>query len=191
MYQYFKGRLVEKNPTYIVVDCNGVGYYLNISLSSYETLPMDENVLIYAHHVVREDAHLLFGFTTQAEREMFRLLISVSGVGANTARMILSSLRPNEVEEAIRSENISLLQGVKGIGAKTAQRIIIDLKDKCAGVTGTEISFGKSSAREEAAQALEILGFTRSAVDKVVQGILADDPTMNVETIIKVALKKL
>ncbi|NVK27534.1 MAG: Holliday junction branch migration protein RuvA [Flavobacteriia bacterium] len=192
MYHHLRGRLVEKNPTYVVVECHGVGYYVNISLSTYAQIGDDENVLIFTHLAVREDAHVLYGFAHESEREIFRLLISVSGVGANTARMILSSLLPDEVEMAIRSENIALLKGVKGIGAKTAQRIVVDLKDKVglSSESGTVLT-AASSSREEAITALEVLGFSRKAIEKVVSAHLAQEPEASVEKIIKNALQKL
>ena len=150
MYHHLRGKLVEKNPTYLVVECDGVGYYVNISLTTYSHIGDDENVMVYTHLAVREDAMTLYGFAQPTEREIFRLLIGVSGVGANTARMILSSLLPGEVENAIRSENIALLKGVKGIGAKTAQRIVVDLKDKVGLGSEAGIPSTPSSSREEA-----------------------------------------
>ncbi|GGH77557.1 MAG: Holliday junction branch migration protein RuvA [Bacteroidetes bacterium] len=191
MYHHLRGRLVEKSPTFVVIECAGVGYHVHISLSTYAKLGADENVLLYTHLAVREDAHTLYGFAVKEEREIFRQLIGVSGVGANTARMILSSLQPEEVESAIRSENIGLLKGVKGIGAKTAQRIVVDLKDKVGlHLDSTSMAAVKSS-REEAVAALEILGFSRVSVDKVVSAHLKEDANASVESIIKNALQKL
>lgn len=191
MYHHLRGRLIEKNPTHLVVECGGVGYYVNISLTTYAQVPDEENVLVYTHLAVREDAMTLYGFAHTNEREIFRQLIGVSGVGANTARMILSSLQPEEVESAIRSENIALLKGVKGIGAKTAQRIVVDLKDKVGLDSGLESSSRPSSAREESIAALEILGFSRKSIEKVVSAHLAQEPDASVENIIKNALQKL
>lgn len=191
MYHHLRGKLVEKNPTYLVVECAGVGYYVNISLTTYSQIGDDENVMVYTHLAVREDAMTLFGFAQPVEREIFRLLIGVSGVGANTARMILSSLLPDEVENAIRSENIALLKGVKGIGAKTAQRIVVDLKDKVGLGSESGAVTAPSSSREEAIAALEILGFNRKAIEKVVSAHLAQTPDATVENIIKNALQKL
>lgn len=191
MYHHLRGRLVEKSPTYVVIECGGVGYHVHISLSTYSEIGADENILLYTHLAVREDAHVLYGFVRVEEREIFRQLISVSGVGANTARMILSSLQPEEVETAIRSENIALLKGVKGIGAKTAQRIVVDLKDKVGlHLDGSSIS-KLSSGREEAAAALEVLGFNRNSVEKVLNAHLKEEPNASVELLIKNALQKL
>lgn len=196
MYNHIKGRLVEKNPAYVVVEAGGIGYHINISLNSYAALGADENVLLYTHLVVREDAWLLFGFVTQRERQVFQLLISVSGVGPNTARVILSSLTATEVESAILMENVALLQAVKGIGAKTAQRVVLDLRDKIgkglpAFTSGATSVQTPSSGRAEAVTALEILGFSRLQVEKVVNTILVQSPELPVELIVKEALKKL
>jgi Holliday junction DNA helicase RuvA len=196
MYNHIKGRLVEKNPAYVVVEAGGIGYHVNISLNTYEGLGADENTLLYTHLVVREDAWQLFGFITQRERQVFQLLISVSGVGPNTARVILSSLTATEVESAILMENVGLLQAVKGIGAKTAQRIVLDLRDKIgkglpAFSSGTATLKAPASGRAEAVTALEILGFSRLQIEKVVNAIVAQNADMPVELIVKEALKKL
>lgn len=194
MYDHIKGRLVEKNPAFVVVEANGIGYHINISLNTFGALGADENTKLYTHLIVREDAWQLYGFATPTERQTFQLLISVSGVGPNTARVILSSLGPNEVESAIMMENIGLLKSIKGIGAKTAQRIIVDLKDKVGkGVPVSEgiTESGSLSSRIEAVQALEILGFSRIQVEKVVNTILAANKDLAVEAIVKEALKKL
>ncbi len=191
MYNHLRGRLIEKNPTYVVIECNGVGYYVNISLSTYEHIGSEEGVMLYTHLAVREDALTLYGFAGEGEREIFRQLISVSGVGANTARMILSSLQPQEVEMAIRSENIALLKGVKGIGAKTAQRIIVDLKDKVGMTADAGTAVAPSSSKDEAVAALEVLGFSRKSIEKVVSTYLDSEPDAPVENIIKNALQKL
>lgn len=194
MYDYIKGKLVEKTPTYAVIECNGIGYYLNISLSTFSQMASDELCILYAHHVVREDAHLLFGFATKAERETFRLLINVSGVGAGTARMILSSLSSNEIAEAVMSNNVALLKNVKGIGEKTAQRIIIDLKGKFdKDHVSPELFVGlHNTSRSEALTALTLLGFARNAaekaLDKVTKSSTSDLP---VEELIKLSLKAL
>lgn len=191
MYHHLRGRLIEKSPTYVVIECAGIGFHVNISLSTYAELGSDENILLFTHHAVREDAQTLYGFARKEEREIFRQLIGVSGVGANTARMILSSLQPEEVETAIRSENIGLLKAVKGIGAKTAQRIIVDLKDKVGlHLDGTSIQTVKSS-RDEAVAALEVLGFARTSVEKVVNAHINEDANASVEVLIKNALQKL
>lgn len=191
MYHHLRGRLVEKSPTFVVIECAGVGYHVHISLSTYAELGSDENVLLYTHLAIREDAHTLYGFAKKEEREIFRQLIGVSGVGASTARMILSSLQPEEVESAIRSENIGLLKGVKGIGAKTAQRIVVDLKDKVGLHLDSSSIAAVKSNREEAVAALEVLGFSRVSVDKVVSAHLKEDANASVESIIKNALQKL
>jgi len=194
MYNHIRGRLVEKNPAYVVIEANGIGYQVNISLNTYTRLPDGEAVLLFTHLIVREDAWQLFGFADEHERLTFKLLISVSGVGPNTARVILSSLTANEVEAAILMENIGLLTAVKGIGAKTAQRIVLDLKDKMG--KGVSSSFGPgsglpSSARAEALSALEILGFNRIQVEKVVTKLVQANAEIGVEQIVKDALKLL
>ena len=187
------GRLVEKNPTYVVVDCNGLGYLLNISLNTYGSLPTDENVKLYTHLSIREDAHTLYGFIDKVEREVFKLLISVSGVGPSIARTMLSSMTAEDVQQAIASENVKLIQSVKGIGAKTAQRVIIDLKEKILKTFNIdEVSVTESNTnKEEALSALEVLGFTRKQSDKVITNILKESPLASVEELIKKALKNL
>ncbi|MFD0993901.1 Holliday junction branch migration protein RuvA [Tenacibaculum geojense] len=193
MITQIRGRLVEKNPTYVVVDCNGVGYLLHISLNTFSALPSDENVLLYTHLNIREDAHTLFGFISKTEREVFRLLTSVSGVGPSTARTMLSSMTSEEIQQAIASENVALIQTVKGIGAKTAQRVIVDLKDKILKTFDIdEVSVSQSNTnKEEALSALEVLGFVRKQADKVLTNILKENPSANVETLLKEALKNL
>ena len=194
MYNHIRGRLVEKNPAFVVVEASGIGYQINISLNTYAALGGEENVKLFTHLVVREDAWQLFGFATLHERQTFQLLISVSGVGPNTARVILSSLSAEEVESAILMENIGLLKAVKGIGAKTAQRIIVDLKDKIGKGLPVSESMSAStqlSSRAEAVSALEILGFSRIQVEKVVNGIISQSADITVEQIVKEALKKL
>jgi Holliday junction DNA helicase RuvA len=194
MYDYIRGKLVEKNPAYAVVDVNGVGYLLNISIHTYGQLMQDEHCTLYAHLVVREDDMLLYGFADTGERELFRQLISVSGVGVNTARIILSSLSPVEVVRAIAEGNAILLQRIKGIGAKTAQRIIIDLKDK---VSRELIPHEKSgilhnTKKEEALSGLIILGFPKMSADKALNKIIETEGTgLTVEQLIKQALKVL
>ncbi|CAM1341791.1 Holliday junction branch migration protein RuvA [Tenacibaculum amylolyticum] len=193
MITQIKGKLVEKNPTYAVVDCNGVGYFLHISLNTYGALPSDENVLLYTHLSIREDAHTLFGFINKTEREIFRLLISVSGVGPSIARTMLSSMTSEEIQQAIASENVKLIQSVKGIGAKTAQRVIIDLKEKILKTFDIdEVSVvDNNTNQEEALSALEVLGFARKQANKVVTNILKESPAATVEELIKKALKSL
>ena len=193
MITHLQGRLVEKNPTHVVTDCGGVGYFLNISLHTFSQLPTEENVKLFTHLQVREDAHTLYGFTTVEEREMFRLLISVSGVGASIARTMLSSLSPEQVRDSIVSEDVGTIQSVKGIGSKTAQRVVLDLKDKVLKVFGLSGISGSSSNtnRNEALSALETLGFAKKQAEKACDMVIKSNPQANVETIIKEALKNL
>ena len=193
MITQIRGRLVEKNPTYVVVDCSGVGYLLHISLQTFSALTNEEMVHLYTHLSIREDAHTLYGFVSKTEREVFRLLISVSGVGPSIARTMLSSMSSEEIQDAIASENVRLIQSVKGIGAKTAQRVIVDLKDKILKTFDIdEVSVQKSNtSKEEALSALEVLGFGRKQSEKVVNTILKESPEATVELLIKKALKSL
>lgn len=193
MITQIRGRLVEKNPTYVVVDCAGVGYLLHVSLQTYSSLPTDENIRLFTHLSIREDAHTLYGFITKTEREVFKLLISVSGVGPSIARTMLSSMNSEEVQNAIASENVALIQSVKGIGAKTAQRVIVDLKDKILKTFDIdEVSLSSNNTnKEEALSALEVLGFNRKQSEKVITAILKDSPNETVELLIKKALKNL
>ena len=193
MITHLKGKLIEKNPTNIVLDCNGVGYSVNISLHTFSQLPSGENVKLFIHLQVREDSHTLFGFSSKVEREVFRLLISVSGIGASIARTMLSTLSPEQVMEAITQNNIAVIQSVKGIGAKTAQRVVLDLKDKIIKIYGLdEVSLVSSNTnRNEALSALETLGFARKQAEKVCDYIINKNPNASSETIIKLALKNL
>lgn len=193
MITQIRGRLVEKNPTYVVVDCSGVGYLLHISLNTFSSLPEEEAVKLYTHLSIREDAHTLYGFVSKTEREVFKLLISVSGVGPSTARTMLSSMTPEDVQQAIASDNVALIQSVKGIGAKTAQRVIVDLKDKILKTFNIdEVSVAESNTnKDEALSALEVLGFSRKQSEKVVSTILKESPESTVESLIKRALKNL
>ena len=193
MITQVRGRLVEKSPTEVVVDCNGVGYLLHISLNTFSSLPADENVVLYTHLSIREDAHTLFGFFTKTEREVFKLLISVSGVGPSIARTMCSSMTSEEIQNAIASENVAVIQSVKGIGAKTAQRVIVDLKDKILKTFDVDtISFAKSNTnKDEALSALDVLGFNRKQSEKTVNAVLKENPDATVEKIIKLALKNL
>ena len=193
MINHLQGKLVEKNPTDVVIDCNGVGYLLHISLHTYSKIPDQENLKLYTYLQVREDAHTLYGFSSQTEREIFKLLISVSGVGASIARTMLSSLTPQQVKEGIASGDVGLIQSIKGIGAKTAQRVILDLKDKVLKVYGIdEVSaIQNNTNKSEALSALEVLGFNKKQSEKVVDKILAQEPNASVEKIIKDALKNL
>ena len=193
MITQIKGKLVEKTPTHLVVDCNGIGYEINISLYTFSSLSSDENIKLFTHLQVREDAHILYGFFTVLERAVFRLLISVSGIGTSTARTMLSSLTPAEIQHAIGIEDVATIQSVKGIGLKTAQRVIIELKDKIKTLQGTEeIPILKSNTiKEETLSALEVLGYSRKASEKVVDKLIQGDPDSTVEELIKYALNKL
>ena len=193
MIDHLSGRLIEKHPTHLIVECGGVGYFVNISLYTYAGVPEQENLKIYTHLQIREDAHTLYGFHTRAERETFRLLISVSGVGASTARTMLSSMTPQQIREAIAGGDVPSIQSVKGIGAKTAQRVILDLRDKILRIYDLDELSHKSdnTNKEEALSALEVLGFTRKQSEKPVDAALRQDPSLSVEGIIKMALKNL
>lgn len=192
MYDFVKGKLVEKNPAYAVIEANGVGYLLNISLHTYSQLKEEEQCRLYAHLAVREDAMVLFGFFEKEERELFRLLISVSGVGTNTARMILSSLSPDEVSQAIIREDSALLQKIKGIGLKTAQRIIIDLKDKLYKelIPYEKLGIQHNTKKEEALSGLLILGFQKMMAEKALNKVIeVEGAALSVEQLIRNALK--
>ncbi len=193
MITHLRGKLVEKNPTTIVVECGGVGYLLNISLHTYAQLPKDESIFIYTYLQIREDAHTLYGFMNTAERDVFTKLLGVSGIGASTARSMLSSLNPDQVVEAITTGDVDVIKSVKGIGAKTAQRVIIDLKDKLGEVSEVNkiLTPQDNTQREEALSALETLGYKRKQSAKVVRTILLENQNASAETIIKLALKKL
>ncbi len=193
MITHIKGRLVEKSPTELVIDCNGIGYLVNISLNTFSLLSDSEAISLYTHLQVKEDSHTLFGFFDKSERNLFRKLISVSGIGASTARTMLSSLNPQEIQRAILTENVSTIQSVKGIGLKTAQRVIIELKDKVnlADSTGEISISGLNQNREEALSALEVLGYSRKQTSKVVDELINNDPEISVEKIIKNSLNKL
>lgn len=193
MIAQLQGKLVEKNHTDIIIDCNGVGYFVEISLHTYGLIPDSDYVKVFTHMIVREDAHKLYGFIEKSERELFKMLISVSGIGSNTARVMLSSLEPQVLAQAIATGDLRTIQGVKGIGLKTAQRVIIDLKDKILTVLSeAEIStFTSNTGKEEALSALETLGYLRKQSQKVVDKILSAEPDATVERIIKEALKQL
>lgn len=193
MITHIKGKLVEKNPTYLVIECGGLGYVVHISLHTYSQISDEESVKLFTHFHVREDAQSLYGFSTKTEREIFRLLISVSGVGTATARVMLSSMSPKEIQQAIASDNADLLKTVKGIGVKTAQRIIIDLRDKIiktydVDTISTSID---NTAREEALSALDVLGFSRKQTQRIIDRVLRDEPAVSIENLIKQALKNL
>ena len=187
------GRLVEKNPTQVVIDCNGVGYAVNISLYTFSQINDGENIKLYTHLQVREDSHTLFGFNTTIERSVFLLLISVSGIGSSTARMMLSSLEPLQIQRAIISDDLNTIKSVKGIGLKTAQRVLIELKDKMLNlqVEGEIQNFGNNTIKDEALSALEVLGYTRKQSERILDGIIQSAPDSSVEELIKEALNKL
>lgn len=193
MLEYIKGNIAELNPASVIIDNNGIGYEIGISLSTYSQLEGRAEAKLLLHEVIREDAHLLFGFATTRERELFRLLIGVSGVGANTARVILSSKAPAELETVIATADERQLKAVKGVGAKTAQRIIVDLRDKIKPVDSSLIieRTATTDAFNEGLAALTMLGFQRQASEKVLKKLFADDPSLRVESAIKQALKML
>ena len=193
MIAHLQGKLVEKSPTQIIIDCGGVGYHVNISLHTYSLLPNTDFLKVYTHLQIKEDAHTLFGFMEKSEREIFRLLLSVSGIGASIARTMLSSLDPKQITNAIASADVLTIQSIKGIGSKTAQRVILDLKEKVLKLYDLdEVSMPQSNRnRDEALSALEVLGFVRKTSEKIIEKIVKEDPDASVETIIKKALKSL
>ena len=192
MITQIKGRLVEKSPTELVVDCNGVGYSINISLNTFSQLNNEENIKLFTHLIVKEDSHTLFGFSTKSERELFKLLISVSGVGASTARTMLSSLTPVEIISSINNEDVNSVQSIKGIGSKTAQRIILELKDKVLSLESDDSQIQMiSKDADEAITALEVLGYSRKQTSKIVNQIKTENHGITVESLIKKALNKL
>jgi len=193
MIDYIKGTIQVTTPTYLIVEAGNIGYYLNISLNTYTGLEGKNECRILVHEIIREDSHQLFGFIDKKERDIFRLLLSVSGVGAGTARMMLSSLTPEEIEKAILSSDVNILKSIKGIGLKTAQRIIVDLKDKLGRQAGAGEIFAvaDNTKREEALSALVMLGFAKGAVAKVLDRIIREEKPDSVEGLIKQALKNL
>jgi holliday junction DNA helicase RuvA len=193
MITHLKGKLVEKNPTYVIIECSGVGYFVNISLNTFSNIRDEENISLFTHLQIKEDSHTLFGFVEKSEREIFRLLLSVSGIGSSTARTMLSSLSPAQIRDAIANGDVPTIQGIKGIGAKTAQRVILDLRDKILKVYDIdEVSVNSNNTnKEEALSALEVLGFVRRQAERVVDKVLNQDASLSVENIIKLALKNL
>jgi Holliday junction DNA helicase RuvA len=193
MIAHIQGKLIEKSPTEVVIDCNGVGYHINISLHTFSLLPNTDFVKLYTHLQIKEDAHSLFGFMEKSERELFKLLLSVSGIGASIARTMLSSLDPKQIIQAIASADVVTIQGIKGIGSKTAQRVILDLQEKVLKIYDlNEISSSQHNInREESLSALEVLGYMRKNAEKVVDKISKENPEASVEMIIKQALKNL
>jgi holliday junction DNA helicase RuvA len=193
MIGQIQGKLVEKTPTEVVIDCGGVGYELHISLHTFSKIPDIDQLKLYTHLQIKEDSHTLFGFADKKERELFRKLISVSGIGANTARTMLSSLAPEQIIQAIASNDVATIQSIKGIGLKTAQRVIIELKDKVLKIYQFEEIDGlvHNTNKEESLSALEVLGFVRKNAEKVVDKLLQNNPNASVEDLIKQALKVL
>lgn len=191
MFEYIKGSVTNLTPAGIVIEAGDIGYLIHISLTTYSQLHGSEKAKLFLHQVIREDAHILYGFYEQTERELFRMLISVNGIGANTAIMMLSSHKPEELQNAILTENVGLLKSIKGIGIKTAQRVIIDLKDKIGKIPAGDLLFRpvESPVRSEAISALEMLGFNKKAVEKLIDQVMAEQPTITVENLIKLALK--
>jgi holliday junction DNA helicase RuvA len=193
MYEYINGNLTELTPAGAIIETGGIGYFIHISLTSYSRINGQESVKLYLHQVIREDANILYGFADKVERELFRMLISVNGIGANTALMMLSSFLPDDLNEAILTENVNVLKSIKGIGAKTALRVIIELKDKVGKGSATDRIFksDSSAVRNEAISALEMLGFSRKAVEKGLDQIIKKQPGLTVEQLLKIALKSL
>ncbi len=193
MIAHVQGKLVEKTPTDVVIDCGGVGYHINISLHTYSLLPSSEHIKLFTHLLIREDAHTLYGFVEKSEREVFKMLLSVSGIGASIARTMLSSIEPKQIIQAIAVADVVTIQSIKGIGAKTAQRVILDLKDKVLKIYDLdEISLTHNNTnRDEALSALEVLGFVRKTSERVVDKVISQNPEATIETIIKQALKNL
>ncbi len=193
MYEFIRGNIIEKNPAHLIIEAGGVGYYINISLNTYSKLNQKKDGLVYLHQVVREDAHTLYGFADKSERDLFRNLISVNGVGSATAIMMLSSLTPDEIGAAITTDNVAVLKAVKGIGIKTAQRIIIDLKDKLGKLHETDhiLLSPNNTILNESLSALVMLGFVKKDAEKTVSKILQEQPDATVEGVIKQALKRL
>ena len=194
MIHHIKGRLVEKSPTHAIIEASGIGYFLNISLITFSKLGNEENCTLYTHLSIKEDAHTLYGFVEKSEREIFRQLISVNGVGASTARIMLSSMTAEEITTAIVTSDVNALKSIKGIGAKSAQRIIVDLKDKLGKIDGIEqniLTFANNTNRDEALSALLALGFIKNSVEKVLNKVLKAQPDLDVENLIKEALKNL
>ena len=193
MIAHLQGKLVEKSPTHVIIDCGGVGYHVNISLNTYSLLPSTDFIKLFTYLQIKEDSHTLFGFVEKSEREIFKLLLSVSGIGASIARTMLSSLDPKQITNAIASGDVITIQSIKGIGSKTAQRVILDLKEKVLKLYDLdEVSMSQNNTnRDEALSALEVLGFVRKASERVVEKIVKENPDSSVESIIKLALKNL
>ena len=193
MITQIKGKLIEKSPTSLVIDCNGIGYEINISLNTFSQIPDGESIKLFTHLQVKEDAHILFGFHTLIERSMFRLLISVSGIGTSITRTMLSSLKPEQIQRAIVNEDLQKIKGIKGIGLKTAQRVLIELKDKVKLLNGNDEipSLESNTIKDEALSALEVLGYSRRSSENVIDNLIQSNPDSSLEELIKDALNKL
>ncbi|WP_395052823.1 Holliday junction branch migration protein RuvA [Flavobacterium sp.] len=193
MITHIQGKLVEKTPTDVVIDCNGVGYHINISLHTYSLLPKTDFIKLFTHLIIKEDSHSLYGFVEKSEKEIFKMLLTVSGIGAGIARTMLSSLEPKQIINALAVGNVATIQSIKGIGAKTAQRAILDLKDKVLKIYDLDevYMFQNNTNRDEALSALEVLGFVRKSSEKIVDKVISENPDATIETIIKQALKNL
>ncbi|MDE5733420.1 MAG: Holliday junction branch migration protein RuvA [Bacteroidales bacterium] len=191
MIDYIKGKIDSLSPTDLILENNGIGYSILISLQTYEKLNGCKDAVIYIHHYLREDEELYYGFASKDERELFRLLIGVSGIGASTARMMLSSLTSDEIRSAIVSEDLNKIKSIKGIGTKSAQRLILELKDKVSKISGTQLplQYQTNAASEEASTALIMLGFTKANVNKAIASVIKEKPTASLEEIIKLSLK--
>ncbi len=194
MYEFINGNVVEITPSYVVLENSQIGYFINISLTTYEKINKKETVKLYIHQILREDTNTLFGFDDQNEREIFRQLISVSGIGANTARLMLSSLKPNDIVKAISDSDVAQIKSVKGVGLKTAQRVIVDLKDKIGKVASsdTTLQFAeKNPIEEEALSALVMLGFNKKNAEKIIQKIIKKTPDISVEEMVKLGIRSM
>ena len=193
MIAHIQGKLIEKTPTEVIIDCNGVGYHINISLHTYSLIPVSETIKLFTYLQIKEDAHSLFGFVEKSEREIFKMLLSVSGIGASIARTMLSSLDPKQIIQALAVGDLATIQSIKGIGSKTAQRAFLDLKDKVLKLYDIdEVSMSQSNTnKDEALSALEVLGFNKKLAEKIIDKIIVQDPTATVEGLIKQALKNL
>lgn len=195
MYDFIRGHVEELTPAYVIIEAGGVGYHINISLQSFSSLEKLTEAKIYVHFIVREDAQIFYGFATKRERELFRLLIAVSGIGGGTARMILSTYTPEELTSIIATENVALLKNVKGLGTKSAQKIIVDLKDKITGIGSTEMLGAFAAANDkvydEALSALTMLGFAKAASERVLREVIKSNPSDSVESIVRKSLGKL
>lgn len=193
MIAHLQGKLVEKTPTDVVIDCGGVGYHVNISLHTYSLLPSTDAIKLFTYLIIKEDSHSIYGFVEKSEREIFKMLLSVSGIGANIARTMLSSIEPKQIIQAIAIADVTKIQSIKGIGSKTAQRVILDLKEKVLKIYDLdEVSLMQNNTnKDEALSALEVLGYIRRTSEKIVEKIIKENPDATVEFIIKQALKNL